>query len=153
MYGGRPDTLCIEIRDKQTFFIDWTPPYFLRLFHKELQKNSTTLLSRDEFETYMEDNCNPLGTGMSLLAQDIERQIISETDNQAVCRRSARAAARFARASQTGPTVMRLATARAANCDEAKLRSEEESGRSGRSGQTAGRTHFFQTKKVNLLYV
>jgi hypothetical protein len=43
---------------------------------------------------------------------------------------------------------MRLATARAANCDEAKLRSEEESGRSGRSGQTAGRTHFFQTTKI-----
>jgi hypothetical protein len=49
---------------------------------------------------------------------------------------------------QAGPTVMRLATARAANCDEAKLRSEEESGRSGRSGQTAGRTHLFQTKKI-----
>ncbi len=64
------------------------------------------------------------------------------------CRRSARAAAHFARALQAGPTVMRLATARAANCDEAKLRSEEESGRSGRSGQTAGRTHFFQTKKI-----
>ena len=58
--------------------------------------------------------------------------------------------ARFARASQAGPTVMRLATVRAANGDEAKLRSEEES---GRSGQTAGRTHFFQTNKVDLLLV
>ena len=52
------------------------------------------------------------------------------------CRRSARAAAHFTRALQAGPTVMRLATARAANCDEAKLRSEEESGRSGRSGRS-----------------
>ena len=67
-----------------------------------------------------------------------------------VCRRSARAAARLARASQAGPTVMRLATARAVNCDEAKLRSEEES---GRSGQTAGRTHFFQAKNIGLLYL
>lgn len=85
MYGGKPDTLCIETRDKQTFFIDWTPPDFLRLFHKEFQKNSTTLLLLDEFKTYMKDNRNPLGTGMSLLAQDIERQIISvaiQTFNQ-----------------------------------------------------------------------
>ena len=77
MYGGRPDTLCIETRDKQTFFIDWTPPNFLRLFHKEFQQNSTTLLSLDEFKTYLKDNRNPLGTGISLLAQDIERQVIS----------------------------------------------------------------------------
>jgi len=85
MYGGKPDTLCIETRDKQSFFIDWTPPDFLRLFHKEFQQNSTTLLSLDEFKTYMKDNRNPLGTGMSLLAQDIERQIISvaiQTFNQ-----------------------------------------------------------------------
>ena len=85
MYGGKPDTLCIETRDKQSFFIDWTPPDFLRLFHKEFQKNSTTLLSLDEFKTYMKDNRNPLGTGMSLLAQDIERQVISvaiQTFNQ-----------------------------------------------------------------------
>ena len=73
MYGGRPDTLCIETRNKQTFFIDWMPPNFLRLFHKEFQQNSTTLLSLDEFKTYLKDNRNPLGTGMSLLAQDIER--------------------------------------------------------------------------------
>jgi len=56
MYGGKPDTLCIETRDKQTFFIDWTPPDFLRLFHKEFQKNSTTLLSLDEFKTYLKDS-------------------------------------------------------------------------------------------------
>ena len=85
MYGGKPDTLCIETRDKQSFFIDWTPPDFLRLFHKEFQQNSTTLLSLDEFKTYLKDNRNPLGTGMSLLAQDIERQVISvaiQTFNQ-----------------------------------------------------------------------
>ena len=85
MYGGKPGTLCIETRDKQIFYIDWTPPDFLHLFHKEFQKNSTTLLSLDEFKTYMKDNRNPLGTGMSLLAQDIERQIISvaiQTFNQ-----------------------------------------------------------------------
>ena len=85
MYGGRPDTLCIETRDKHTFFIDWMPPNFLRLFHKEFQQNSTTLLSLDEFKTYLKDNRNPLGTGMSLLAQDIERRIISvaiQTFNQ-----------------------------------------------------------------------
>ena len=85
MYGGKPDTLCIETRDKQSFLIDWTPPDFLRLFHKEFQKNSTTLLSLDEFKTYLKDNRNPLGTGMSLLAQDIERNIISvaiQTFNQ-----------------------------------------------------------------------
>ena len=77
MHGGKPDTLCIETHDKQTFLIDWKPPDFLRLFHKEFQQNSTTLLSLDEFKTYMKDNRNPLGTGMSLLAQDIERQTIS----------------------------------------------------------------------------
>ena len=75
------------------------------------------------------------------------------SSSEEVCRRSARAAACFARTSQAGPTVMRLATARAANCDETKLRSEEESGRSGRSGQTAGRTNYFQTKKIDLLYL
>ena len=45
MYGGKPETLSIETRDKQSFYIDWTPPDFLRLFHKEFQQNSTTLLS------------------------------------------------------------------------------------------------------------
>ena len=63
-----------------------------------------------------------------------------------VCRRSARA-------SQAGPTVMLVATAHAANCDEVKLRSEEGSGRSGRAGQTTGRPHSFQTKKIDLLYM
>ena len=85
MYGGRPDTLSIETRDKESLYIDWMPPEFLRLFHKEFRQNSTTLLSLDEFKTYMKDNRNPLGTGMSLLAQDIERQIITvaiQTFNQ-----------------------------------------------------------------------
>ena len=49
------------------------------------------------------------------------------SSSEEVCTRSARAAARFARAaSEDGPTVMRLATARAANLGAAKLRSEEE---------------------------
>ena len=85
MYGGRPDTLSIETRDKESFFIDWTPPEFLRMFHKEFQQNSTTLLSLDEFKTYLKDDRNPLGTGMSLLAQDIEHHIITvamQTFNQ-----------------------------------------------------------------------
>ena len=73
MYGGRPETLSIETRDKESLYIDWMPPEFLRLFHKEFRQNSTTLLSLDEFKKYMKDNRNPLGTGMSLLAQDIER--------------------------------------------------------------------------------
>jgi hypothetical protein len=76
MYGGKPNTLCIEARDKQSFYIDWTPPDFIRLFHKKFQHNSTTLLSMHDFKTYMKDNHNPLGTGMSFLAQDIERQVI-----------------------------------------------------------------------------
>ena len=60
-----------------------------------------------------------------------------------VCRRSARAAARSARASsEAGPTVMRLATARAANWGAAKLRSKRKSGRSGPI-RTAGRTGAF----------
>jgi len=85
MYGGKPNTLCIEARDKQSFYIDWTPPDFIRLFHKEFQHNSTTLLSMHDFKTYMKDNHNPLGTGMSFLALDIERQVISfaiQTFNQ-----------------------------------------------------------------------
>ena len=85
MYGGRPDTLSIETRDKENLFIDWTPPEFLRKFYEEFRRNSTTLLSLDEFKTYLKDSRNPLGTGMSLLAQDIERQIITvaiQTFNQ-----------------------------------------------------------------------
>ena len=70
MYGGKPDTLCIETRDKQIFYIDWTPPDFLRLFHKEFQQNPTTLLSLSEFKRFLKDH-NPLGTGLSFLAQDI----------------------------------------------------------------------------------
>ncbi len=60
-----------------------------------------------------------------------------------VCRRSARAAARFARAaSEVGPTVTRLATARAADWGAAKLRSKRKSGPSGQI-RTAGRTGAF----------
>ena len=55
MYGGRPDTLSIETRDKENLFIDWTPPEFLRKFYEEFRRNSTTLLSLDEFKTYLKD--------------------------------------------------------------------------------------------------
>jgi hypothetical protein len=85
MYGGKPNTLCIEVRDKQSFYIDWTAPDFIRLFHKEFQHKSTTLLSMHDFKTYMKDNHNPLGSGMSFLVQDIKRQVISfaiQTFNQ-----------------------------------------------------------------------
>ena len=37
MYGGRPDTLSIETRDKENLFIDWTPPEFLRKFYEEFR--------------------------------------------------------------------------------------------------------------------
>ena len=70
MYGGKPNTLSIGNRDKQSFRIDWTPPDFLRLFHKEFQQNPTTLLSLSEFKRFLKDH-NPLGTGLSFLAQDI----------------------------------------------------------------------------------
>ena len=72
------------------------------------------------------------------------------SSSEEVCTSPARAAARFARAaSENEPTVMRLATARAANLGAAKLRSKRKSGRSGRSGQPAGLAHFFQTKKIH----
>ena len=72
------------------------------------------------------------------------------SSSEEVCRRASNAARV---ASEAGPTVMRLATARVANCDEAKLRSEEESGRSGPTRTDAGRAHLFQPKKVGLLVV
>ena len=65
------------------------------------------------------------------------------SSSEEVCTRSARAATRFARAaSENGPTVMRLATARAANWGAAKLRSKRKSGPSGPI-RTAGRTGAF----------
>jgi len=82
MYGGTPSSLGFETSDGKELYIDWIPTDFLLQFHKEFQHNSTTLLSLDAYKSFMQigeakSNKNPLGTALSLLAQDEERKVIS----------------------------------------------------------------------------
>jgi len=82
MYGGKPSSLGFESSDGKELYIDWIPTDFLLQFYKAFQHNSTTLLSIEEFKSFMQlgeakSNNNPLGTALSLLAQNEEREVIS----------------------------------------------------------------------------
>ena len=82
MYGGTPSSLGFETSEDKEHYIDWIPTDFLLQFHKEFKHNSTTLLSIDAYKSFMQlgeakSKNNPLGTALSLLAQDEERKVIS----------------------------------------------------------------------------
>ena len=82
MYGGTPSSLGFETSDDKEQYIDWIPTDFLLQFYKEFRHNSTTLLSIDAYKSFMQlgeakSKNNPLGTALSLLAQDEERKVIS----------------------------------------------------------------------------
>jgi len=82
MYGGTPSSLGFETSEDKEHYIDWIPSDFLLQFHKEFKHNSTTLLSIDAYKSFMQlgeakSKNNPLGTALSLLAQDEERKVIS----------------------------------------------------------------------------
>ena len=81
MYGGKPSSIGFETSDNKKLYIDWIPTDFLLQYHKEFQHNSTTLMSLDAYKSFMQNgeaqsNNNPLGTALSLLAQNEERKVI-----------------------------------------------------------------------------
>ena len=82
MYGGKLDFLDFETVKEERFYLLWTPTPFLRQFHEEFKRNSTTFLSFKEYERIMKIGetkkpHNPLGCALSLYAQDEERKCVT----------------------------------------------------------------------------
>jgi len=82
MYGGKLDSIDFETSNGLELYVPWAATDFLHKFHEEFKHNSTTLLTFGDYEKFMKlgeskKPHNPLGCGLSLLAQDMEREIIS----------------------------------------------------------------------------
>jgi phage/plasmid-associated DNA primase len=82
MYGGKLKSIKFETSNGLELYVPWAATEFLHKFHEEFKHNSTTLLTFHDYEKFMKlgeskKPYNPVGCGLSLLAQNMEREIIS----------------------------------------------------------------------------
>jgi hypothetical protein len=84
LYGGSSKSLSFDVWDSQKKkderkYIPWDAPDYLKGLEAEFKSNGDKLLKLEQYKHYLElaeKDFNPLGTGLSYLAQDIERKII-----------------------------------------------------------------------------
>ena len=88
MYGGTSTSMSFSVwkgSNEEKNYIAWEPNEFLKLFEKEFRQNADYILKLPENQKYVElarnsdkgeERHNPLGTGLSYLAQDLERQVV-----------------------------------------------------------------------------
>jgi hypothetical protein len=88
MYGGTSASMSFSVwkgSNEEKNYITWEATEFLKLFEKEFRQNADYILKLPENQVYVEmarnsdkgeERHNPLGTGLSYLAQDLERKIV-----------------------------------------------------------------------------
>ena len=82
MYGGKVDSMGFETSKGSKLHVPWDATQFLHKFDQEFKHNSSTLMSLSDSGKFLEIGKagkphNPIGSGLSYLVQDIERQVIS----------------------------------------------------------------------------